>query len=88
MQREIRMPSPFSTNSRLALQPGIPACRLILLAALCLLLPACSGISPYQPRNHREEGPEQGLFSGPRGAFEIGILPESTHPQGHQEETP
>lgn len=53
-----------------------------------VLLTGCSGITPYQPLNHREEGPEQGLFTGPRGAFEIGILPEKGRPQGHKEETP
>lgn len=55
---------------------------------LLLLLTGCSGIKPYQPPNHREEGPQQGLFTGEKGAFEIGILPESNRPQGHKEETP
>mgnify|MGYP001323205019 CR=1 FL=1 len=38
-----------------------------------LLLAGCSGIKPYQPENHREEGPAGGIFTGPSGAFEIGI---------------
>lgn len=37
----------------------------------CLLVTACSSITPYQPRNHREEGPERGVFSGSKGEFVI-----------------
>ena len=54
---------------------------------LLILLAGCSNIKPYQPPNHREEGPQQGLFSGEKGAFEIGILPESKRPLGQKEET-
>lgn len=54
---------------------------------LLILLAGCSGIKPYQPPNHREEGPQLGLFSGEKGAFEIGILPESKRPLGQKEET-
>jgi hypothetical protein len=28
-------------------------------------------MSPYEPRNNREEGPEKGLFSGSQGEFVI-----------------
>ena len=38
---------------------------------LCLLVYGCSGITPYQPRNNREEGPERGIFTGPQGEFVI-----------------
>ena len=31
----------------------------------------CAGIEPYEVRNHREEGPERGLFTGPQGEFVI-----------------
>ena len=31
----------------------------------------CTGMSPYEPRNNREEGPEKGLFSGSQGEFVI-----------------
>lgn len=44
--------------------------RLPLLLML-LLLAGCSGITPYEPRNNREEGPPNGLFSGPQGEFEF-----------------
>ena len=38
---------------------------------LCLLVTGCSGITPYQPRNNREEGPEKGAFTGSKGEFVI-----------------
>ena len=41
----------------------------LLLAAL--LIAGCAGIEPYEPRDHREEGPEQGLITGPEGEFVI-----------------
>lgn len=44
-----------------------------LFLMFTVLLAGCSGITPYQPENHREEGPPGGIFSGPAGAFEIGI---------------
>lgn len=47
--------------------------RAVAVSLLILLLAGCSGITPYQPRNNREEGPEQGLFTGSKGAFEIGF---------------
>jgi hypothetical protein len=40
---------------------------------LLILLAACSGIKPYHPENHREEGPPGGILTGPTGAFEIGV---------------
>ena len=40
-----------------------------VLAAL--LVSGCAGIKPYEPRDYREEGPEQGLFSGEAGEFVI-----------------
>jgi hypothetical protein len=38
---------------------------------MALLLNGCTGMEPYEPRDHREEGPEQGLFSGEAGEFVI-----------------
>jgi len=38
---------------------------------LLLILTGCSGMEPYAPVNHREEGPESGLFSGTEGDFVI-----------------
>ena len=41
-----------------------------LLVAL-LVIAGCAGIEPYEPRDHREEGPEKGLFTGSEGEFVI-----------------
>ena len=41
-----------------------------LLVAL-LVIAGCAGIKPYEPRDHREEGPEKGLFTGSEGEFVI-----------------
>ena len=35
------------------------------------LVAGCAGITPYEPRDHREEGPEKGLFTGSEGEFVI-----------------
>ena len=44
-----------------------------LLLPLLFLLAGCSGITPDSAglRDHREEGPERGLFSGADGEFVI-----------------
>jgi hypothetical protein len=41
---------------------------VLLMASL---LTGCAGIKPYEPRDHREEGPEKGLFTGSEGEFVI-----------------
>lgn len=41
----------------------------LLLTAV--LLSACAGLEPFEPRNDRVEGPERGLFSGEAGEFVI-----------------
>jgi hypothetical protein len=51
------------THRRKALYTG-----LLLVA---LLVNGCAGIKPYQARDHREEGPEKGLFTGSEGEFVI-----------------
>ena len=38
---------------------------------MALLVCGCAGIEPYEPRDHREEGPQKGLFSGSEGEFVI-----------------
>ena len=38
---------------------------------VALLVAACAGIEPYEPRDHREDGPQKGLFSGQDGEFVI-----------------
>ena len=35
------------------------------------MVAGCTGMKPYVPRNDREEGPKQGLLSGPEGEFVI-----------------
>ena len=47
--------------------------RITTAALFLLLLAGCSGIKPWHPPNHREEGPKGGLFSGPEGAWTIGV---------------
>jgi hypothetical protein len=38
---------------------------------VALVVAGCDGMKPYVPRDDREEGPEQGIFSGPDGEFVI-----------------
>ena len=44
---------------------------LIGLLLLALLIAGCAGIKPYEHRDHREEGPEKGLYTGSAGEFVI-----------------
>ena len=39
--------------------------------AVVLVMAGCADIKPYQPPNHREEGPEGGVFTGPKGEWVI-----------------
>ena len=43
----------------------------IALLVVALLVNGCTGMEPYAPRDHREEGPEHGLISGEAGEFVI-----------------
>jgi hypothetical protein len=43
----------------------------IVSLLVALLITGCGGIKPYEPRNHREEGSEKGLFTGSQGEFVI-----------------
>ena len=56
--------------------------EVLLLAAL-LVIAGCSEIKPYNPPNHREEGPGKGLFTGSQGAWVI-TLPEATQAGGEE----
>jgi hypothetical protein len=38
---------------------------------VALVVAGCDGMKPYVPRDDREEGPEQGIFSGSDGEFVI-----------------
>ena len=47
-------------------------CKLaVTVLTVSAMLSGCTGMSPYEPRNNREEGPEKGLFSGSQGEFVI-----------------
>ena len=51
--------------------PRISGVLLLATMLSSILLAGCAGMKPYEPRNNREEGPENGLFSGPEGEFVI-----------------
>ena len=42
-----------------------------LALALLLVLIGCADVKPFQPSNHREEGPQSGLFTGSQGEWVI-----------------
>ena len=44
---------------------------LIVSLLVALLFTGCAGITPYEPRDTREEGLEKGLFTGSEGEFVI-----------------
>jgi hypothetical protein len=50
---------------------------------LCLLVTGCSSIKPYQPRNHREEGPERGIFTGSKGELVVPMPDEAQKEEGN-----
>jgi hypothetical protein len=54
---------------------------------LCLLVTGCSSITPYQPRNNREEGPERGIFTGSKGEFVILMPDEPAKEEGNAKKT-
>lgn len=43
---------------------------MALLVVLWVMV-GCAEIKPYNPPNHREEGPQKGLFSGSEGDWVI-----------------
>jgi len=44
---------------------------IVALLVVLLFVSGCGGIKPYERRDHREEGPEKGLFTGSQGEFVI-----------------
>jgi hypothetical protein len=42
-----------------------------VLLLIVVVMAGCAGIKPYDPPNHREEGPEKGLFTGSQGEWVI-----------------
>ncbi len=63
---------------------GRAAPWMVSLLAAFLVLTGCAGIEPYEPRNHREEGPEKGLFTGSDGEFTI--LRKAEEPEKDRED--
>ena len=51
--------------------PRISANLFLVIMLSSFLFAGCAGMKPYEPRNNREEGPKNGLFSGPEGEFVI-----------------
>ncbi|MCU0604667.1 MAG: hypothetical protein MUC33_18615 [Desulfobacterales bacterium] len=47
--------------------------RLLAGAAALVFLAGCAGLKPFEPRNHREEGPARGVFTGAAGAIMIPV---------------
>jgi len=47
------------------------AIRIAALLAAMLVIAGCAGIQPYNLPNHREEGPDKGLFTGSQGEWVI-----------------
>ena len=43
----------------------------VVLLLIVVVMAGCAGIKPYDPPNHREEGPEKGLFTGSEGEWVI-----------------
>jgi len=43
----------------------------VTLLVLAVVIAGCSGITPGELRNEREEGPQKGLFTGSAGEFVI-----------------
>jgi hypothetical protein len=61
---------------------------VVALLLMWLFIAACSGITPYQPRNNREEGPEKGAFTGSKGEFVILAPDEPAKKEGTAKKAP
>lgn len=57
----------------------IGAVLMVLMVNVC-----CSELKPYEPYDHRKEGPQTGLFTGPEG--EVIIFRKTGEPQKAGEE--
>jgi len=53
---------------------------------LAALMAGCAGIEPYEPYDYRQDGPKQGLISGPTGEFVIFRKPDDTEKTDGEEE--
>jgi hypothetical protein len=59
------------------------AIRIAALLAALMVIAGCAGIQPYNPPNHREEGPAKGLFTGSQGEW---VIVGPKEPQAGSEE--
>jgi len=57
------------------------------LLLIVVVMAACAGIEPYEPRNNREEGPEKGLFTGSQGEWVI-IGPKAEETDAEEKKRP
>ena len=63
-------------------------CRAVILLLIFVLMIGCGGIQPYEPRNHREEGPEKGLFTGSEGEWVILRVQEPQQSDSSENKSP
>jgi hypothetical protein len=70
----------MKTNNRVLL--WMSPCLMALLTA------GCSGFEPYEPRDHREDGPQRGFLSGEDGQFVISIGRSDHEPEIDVNEDP
>ena len=59
----------------------------VLFLAVLLVMTGCADIKPYQPPNHREEGPQGGIFTGPEGEWVI-YRSDEPAPDGEKKKDP
>jgi hypothetical protein len=64
------------------------ACWTVILLLMVVIVFGCAGIQPYEPRNHREEGPEKGLFSGSEGEWVILRVQEPQQSDSSENKSP
>lgn len=58
----------------------------VALLALAVVIAGCSGFTPVELRNEREEGPQKGIFSGSAGEFVIfSYTPPEKKPEKREE---
>jgi hypothetical protein len=47
------------------------AFRIAAFMAALMIFAGCAGLEPFEPRDNREEGPKEGLFTGSQGEWVI-----------------
>ncbi len=65
------------------IRSGMPGMIFPIALLTLLFIGGCAGMEPFEPLNHREEGPSGGVFSGPSGGFTIfrgGDVPRQEEP--------